>query len=207
MKSSNYGAARGVLATAEFLMWCGVAIGVIIAVLSAGAASRGFGSPGLIVAVPGLVISAICFLGVVLAQIGKAGVDSADYSYQMLSVARDQLEVSRQSLKLQQSAPRSGFTGATVNTSDGRTDPKLSSGSFASRRSLAKVETSRIEPASDHEDVKIRYVDYRGKRIHSLANGGYWVDDRTFVSLARAKEFLDRAATQPRSLRDHRGIK
>ena len=43
-------------------------------------------------------MAVFCFVGVLLVRMGKAALDTADYNYQMLRVARQQLAVSHKAL-------------------------------------------------------------------------------------------------------------
>ncbi len=88
----DYSTARSILSLVEFTCWAGVLVGVIIAFSSVGVASRGFGAPGILAAIPGIGIGILSLFGVALVQMGRAGVDSAEYGQQALKVARDQLE-------------------------------------------------------------------------------------------------------------------
>ncbi len=62
--------------------------------------------------VPGIGIGITGFILVAFVQMGRATVDTAEYTQQMLKLSRDQLEVSKQSLKVQNSAPQT-FAAAT----------------------------------------------------------------------------------------------
>jgi len=101
----SYSAARGMFGFLEFLSWFGIIIGAIIALVAAGGVSqvRGFGNTSgvgmmMLAAAPGIGMALSGFFGLVFVQIGRAGVDTAEYSQQMLKVARDQLAVSNQML-------------------------------------------------------------------------------------------------------------
>ncbi|QXT41148.1 hypothetical protein [Gymnodinialimonas ceratoperidinii] len=177
---TNYGAARGVLGFSEFILWCGVGWGIIVAILAGGAASRGYGSSGLLAAVPGISISIFCFVGVVLVQMGKASVDTADYSYQMLSVARDQLAVSKQGLSTA-SAPTT-YADQAVNSVE--------------RQAAQPVPVPTPVPAKDPELNKDNW-DYRGMRINR-SDLGFLVDGKNFDSLELAKLYVDGEALRLR---------
>lgn len=99
----DYTVARTLLTLVEIACWIGVVAGVIIAFSSVGLASRSFGAaPGFVAAIPGIAIGLLSLFGVAMTQMGRASVDSAEYGQQMLKVARDQLDVSKQALKQSQ---------------------------------------------------------------------------------------------------------
>ena len=178
--TSNYRAARSVFGIAEFVLWCGFGLGIILAIVAAGAASNGFGSPGILAAAPGLAFSILCFIGMVIVQIGKAGVDSADFAYQSLAIARQQLEISKQALKQ---------------------DAKVLS--FADRAQISPLENPirSVEPettsygtppaVSASKDTA-RDWDYRDTRIHRTEHG-FLVEGQTFQSLGDAKRYVDQS--------------
>jgi len=101
----SYAAARSYFSFLSFVSWCVIILGGIVALGSLaaiGQMSRSFGgSPlaGLAGLIPGIAILFAGFMGLVLVQIGRAGVDSAEYAQQNLEIAREQLNVSKQGLK------------------------------------------------------------------------------------------------------------
>ncbi|AGI68695.1 hypothetical protein OAN307_c31620 [Octadecabacter antarcticus 307] len=95
----SYEVARSLFSFLAFCAWSIVVIGVLVALIGAGGGSRyGGAGAGLLAMVPGLSIGIAGLLLVAFVQIGRATVDTAEYSQQMLKVSRDQLEVSKQSL-------------------------------------------------------------------------------------------------------------
>lgn len=85
----------------------GIAIGLAgLAILADAASGRRF--PGDLVfvgLVPGAIIVFIGLFGIVIAQSARASVDTAELTGQILKVARDQLEVSKQGQRPSHSAP------------------------------------------------------------------------------------------------------
>ena len=178
LKTSNYGTARSLFGFVELLCWLGVGAGIIIALVSAGAASRGFGSPGVLAAVPGMIMSVMCLLGVVGVQIAKASVDSADYTYQMLAIARDQLAVSKQALSGSVQEPSFAHHPASTGNESGN------GATFA---------MTAVDPIATEPDE----WDYEGKRIHRVALG-FLMEGKIYGSLDEAKAIADREAMQLR---------
>lgn len=176
--TSNYGAARGILGFSELVLWCGVGLGVIVAIVAGGAASSGFGASGILAAIPGIAISVFCFVGVVVVQMAKATVDTADYSYQMLSVARDQLKVSKQTLT-KASAPMS-YSNQAVSIASARSE-------------VAGVPDNSMdqpEAVPTHQSPNRQSWEYRGKSIKRTAHG-YLFNGHSFDSLELAKVHID----------------
>jgi hypothetical protein len=98
----SYHAARAVFTLFSTLSWIVIIAGGALAVISSGLAmeraSFGGGNEmvALMAAIPGAILSLLGFVMLVLSQIGRAGVDTAEYSQQMLQASRDHMEVSRQ---------------------------------------------------------------------------------------------------------------
>jgi len=95
----SYEAARTLFSFLAFCAWSVVIIGVLVALIGAGGGSRyGGAGAGLLAMAPGIGIGISGLILVAFVQMGRAGVDTAEYTQQMLKIARDQLEISRQSL-------------------------------------------------------------------------------------------------------------
>jgi hypothetical protein len=190
LKTTNYGAARSVLGLAEIILWCGIGGGIILAIIAGGAASNGFGGvgAGLAAAMPGIAISVFSFIGVVMIQVAKASVDTADYTFQMLGIARDQLAVSKEANK-QLKAPQSFAEDRKSPPKHETRDQHAVQGQGANdARSSGTVSTPKLahSSATDAKDW-----DYRSKRIHYTSHGAFLVEGRTFETLEKAKLHVD----------------
>lgn len=98
----SYEASRTIFGLVEALAWLGVIAGGFMFTIGMSAifGNRGFGGQiGMILMIPGVIFLVFGFLTIVMVQTARAGVDTAELTGQMLKVARDQLEVSRQSLR------------------------------------------------------------------------------------------------------------
>jgi hypothetical protein len=102
----SYEAARSLFSFLSFIAWCLIIAGIGAAILGGmiGAELAQWNRVPtfvgrLIGALPGFGLSIFGFLSLAMAQTGRAGVDSAEYGQQMLQISRDQLEVSRQSMR------------------------------------------------------------------------------------------------------------
>jgi len=103
----SYEAARSLFSFLAFVAWSVVVIGVLVALMSAAGGSQ-FGGSGaaLLAMIPGIGIGITGFILVAFVQMGRATVDTAEYTQQMLQLSRDQLEVSKQGLKLKDAGPQ-----------------------------------------------------------------------------------------------------
>lgn len=88
----SYHAARAVFSLFSTLAWIVILAGGALAIISAGMAAErsSFGNDmvALMAAIPGAILSLLGFVMLVLSQIGRAGVDTAEYSQQMLKASR-----------------------------------------------------------------------------------------------------------------------
>lgn len=105
----SYEAARSLFGILAFLAWAVVAIGVVAAFIGAESVPSYAGDEMVLLALaPGIGIGILGLVLVAFVQMGRANVDTAEYTQQMLKISRDQLDVSRQALKQGASAPE-GF--------------------------------------------------------------------------------------------------
>lgn len=204
LQTSNYGAARSILGLAEILLWCGIGLGLIVAMIAGGAASAGFGSSGLLAAIPGVAISLFCFVGIVLVQMSKATVDTADYTFQMLKVARDQLDVSKSAL---QHAEKSSSYAArqgeeTAASPAGVTKPE----GLAAEVTQTKLNEGDAVPSfmrlGGPTPNSSSVTEYRGHLIERSIHG-FNTQDKKFPSLELAKKYIDGQKLKARSQRSN----
>jgi len=105
----SYDAARGSFSFFEILARLVIAVGFVAGFLGAGFAMDmgGRNTPPVLSAalgaIPGGFIALAGFYGLVMAQMGRASVDGAEYAQLSLSVARQQLELSQEALALSKS--------------------------------------------------------------------------------------------------------
>lgn len=95
----SYDAARGLFSFLAFIAWSAVVVGVIAAFGGAQMRTGLDGAVGIMGALPGIGIAILGLFQVAVIQAARATVDTAEYTQQMLKIARDQLDVSIQSLK------------------------------------------------------------------------------------------------------------
>jgi hypothetical protein len=159
----SYHAARAVFSLFSTLAWILILGGVILAVIGfARGPSISPYNPDLastLAAIPGVLLSIFGFVMLVLAQTGRAGVDTAEYSQQMLKASRDHMEVSqqlvRQGEKLEQgyAALASKLEAASGASYAGRV------GASDAAPLSAPAATSLPLAAADAEPAKLGYGD------------------------------------------------
>lgn len=189
----SYQAARTYFSLLEILAWCVIVFGAIVAIVAWGAVgqmSRGFGgSPiaGIAGLVPGVAVMFLGFLGLAGAQVGRAAVDSAEYTQQGLKVARDQLDVSRQALK-HGAVLEKGYAALQAAKEDLRRNAEPASAPVSASYADA-------QPGADQENVlagpPIKTIDYRGRQIEKRTDG-YYVGPSHFAGLNGAQRNIDR---------------
>lgn len=186
----SYEAARSLFSFLAFFAWCVIILGAGVALFSSVAVgnSGSFGRnlSGLAVftsLLPGFGISLLGLLGLALVQMGRATVDTAEYTQQMLKIARDQLEVSRRGLKGASDAPQS-FSAATP-----REEPSVSA-------QYRKVEIDPpLQNGSDPQAPEIPKSAemYNGHAIERRGNR-YIVEGASFMTVGNAKRHINKLA-------------
>lgn len=178
----SYEAARSLFSFLAFCAWSVVVIGVLVALIGAGGGSRyGGAGAGLLAMVPGIGIAIAGLLLLAFVQMGRAGVDTAEYTQQMLKISRDQLDVSKQSLK-QGDAFQKSYSSLNKETKD--TPQK--SGYGAKTTKPEKAAPSLETPVSNYG----KKTSYNGHAI-SEANGMFHVANAEFRQIEHAKEHID----------------
>lgn len=131
----SYQTARSVYSFLGFLAWCVIILGVIVA-LGGGTATQAIGRNASLIqfflgAAPGILMFLAGIYGLAMVQMGRTGVDGAEYAQQSLDVSRQQLEISKQMLAQNKTsaasysaAPASPST--TAPKSDPATEPSVS---------------------------------------------------------------------------------
>jgi len=180
----SYEAARSLFSFLAFIAWSVIVIGVLVALASAAGASRyGGGGAGLIAMVPGIGIGITGFILVAFVQMGRANVDTAEYTQQMLKISRDQLEVSKQGLKLQSAVPQ---TFAAASQEESAQEPKTSFASQTEKTAPPKQVVKELEPEQPVDKSTV----YQGKTIRN-EQGKFLYNDIPFKTLFAAQEYID----------------
>lgn len=199
----NYGTARSTFSLVEFVSWAAVIIGILIALMLAGAAGKsGFmgsarGATAFIAAMPGMVLVFLGFLGVLFCQIGRATVDSAEYGQQMLKIARDQLEVSKQALR-QSNDMVASFASLKVAPEASAAAPTASF-----RRAFAEADNTENQPQKNGRAA----IPEAAPDLNTIVHGGqkivkheglFWIEKTAFKSVDLAKAHIDgQSAPEP----------
>ena len=193
----SYEAARNLFSFLGFLAWCAIVIGVVLALVGANEAteaarfygSRNSGSAAFAGMIPGLVGALLGFVFLALVQMGRATVDTAEYTQQMLKIARDQLEVSKQGLRKSEPAA-DGFAALNAAKSE------LATGNSSQAKSFADLDRKQqAGPEAEHEIGST--VTYRGETLR-VVGAGYVLRDRVFSSYEEVTKRID--ATLPLEL-------
>lgn len=180
-KFRSYGVARSYFSFIEFTGWCIIVLSAIVSfvILSN---SQGYGAQlGIVSAIGFGVVGG--FLGLMcigMAQFWRAGVDSAEYSQQMLSIARDQLTVSRQSLNAQNGQPQS--------FAELKPEPPISQMNMPSELEEKQTNGSASDNATKASSKII--IKHMGHSIEK-DGGKYIVEGRSFKNLEQAEKFVD----------------
>ena len=183
-KMRSYGTARGLFSLLSFVAWSMIFIGVFVAVMAAGNTSQ---------YAPKMLTIAIAIFGVTFAVFGlfllaiiqnsRATVDNAEYTQQMLKIARDQLAVSREALK-----------GGTAPEVSFETKPDLDSSTKTAgytppeNKQIAEVHENDPEVEKGDKDG---FLEYSGKMIE-VKGGTYFLDGAIFTSLEKARAKIEK---------------
>ena len=185
----SYEAARSLFSFLGFCAWGIIVIGALAALMGVAAVSEmssyGRGPSGAAVItglLPGIGIAFLGFLGLALVQMGRAAVDTAEYTQQMLQIARDQLEVSQQALHGKFEKPQSFMTKAQEANGDA-TSPAAT----YAEKPKDPSETTNDDALEKPENS----VEYRGKFIQEV-DGKFLVDGKSYKSLHYAEKHVDR---------------
>jgi len=195
----SYEAARRICSFLENIGWLAVVGGVILAFVLAESVSS-YARPGaaFAAAIPGIVFSVFGLFCVGGVQGWRSSVDTAEYTQQMLKIARDQLEVSRQGLRGQgtprvsfeeqqePSAQKSVSFGDSVSTSPDANSDQTDTPSSK----LQLTDGTSIDSVEDLEPGQI--VDYRGNEIR-VVEAGFVFSGTVFRTFDQAKTRIDDA--------------
>ncbi|KAA0909537.1 hypothetical protein FLO80_21140 [Aquicoccus porphyridii] len=183
----SYEAARSLYRFLSFCAWCAIVGGGILAIAGLAQVSemRSFGSRSsdliiIMSTVPGLGIAFLGFIGLAIVQNGRATVDTAEYTQQMLQIARDQLEVSRQALR-GPNAPAQSFAAAAK--SDVPSDPPASRHP-SKQQHAARTSEPKLKPSGQ------KTIHYRTKEIQ-VENGKYLYNGIAFDTRDKAERYID----------------
>jgi len=191
----SYEAARSLFSFLAMCAWGVIVVGGLVAVIGMEAVSS-YGSPGALklfaAATPGIAVALGGFLFLALVENGRAAVDTAELTQQMLKVARDQLAVSQQTLN-QGKVLEAGFAalrGASASESSSQSAASSSQTNGYGAASTSSENASRT-PEVPAIDQKPNFAfTYLGHQVTAL-NGMYLVDQLTFASAAEARRHID----------------
>ena len=178
----SYEAARSLFSFLAFCAWSVVAIGGVIALIGVTSmSSYAGGAAGLLAMVPGIGIVLAGLLLVAFVQIGRANVDTAEYTQQMLKISRDQLDVSKQSLKQGDT-----FQKSYANLNAEATNTPKDEGYANATLEANKAAKSKPEAVKQIEQK----IAYRGYSILAK-DDKFRVNKAVFEKIEFAKEHID----------------
>lgn len=189
----SYEAARSLFSVISFFSWFLIAGGIILIFVGGnlgGELSRYSRAPeviGMILGgIPGLFAALVGFFALVSSQLGRASVDTAEYGQQMLQIARDQLDVSRQTLHKGDSL-RQSFEALSQRTVAATT------ASYAGHLAPAEAHPETNQ-ALDNTASQPALLAYKGKEIAALDSGFHFAGT-AFPTLAEAQAQIDLLTT------------
>lgn len=158
----SYHAARAAFSLLSGLAWILILVGIVVVV---GGISQGPNinprNPDLgsaVVAIPGALTSIFGLVMLVMAQMGRAGVDTAEYSQQMLQASRDHMEVSRQLVRQGEKLEQGYATlAAKLSTPASASYEGLTTTAEAS--SATAPSTTPLTATSERATAKVGYGD------------------------------------------------
>ena len=185
----SYEAARSLFSFLAFCAWSVVVIGVLVALIGAGGGSRyGGAGAGLLAMVPGMGISIAGLLLLAFVQMGRAGVDTAEYTQQMLKISRDQLEVSQQAIK----STRQQFQSFAQLNVENKTISSNGAKGFGSSKD-SETPGAKSDAVKVHESGMIEgdTIEYSGHKI-TFSQGKFLAGGSKFQSIGLAEDYINR---------------
>lgn len=183
----SYEAARSLFSFLAFIAWVVIIGGAGMAVLGSFAAVEAARWNGVLPLVglmlgilPGLGVALLGFFALAVVQTGRAGVDSAEYGQQMLQIARNHLDVSKQTLQ-QGEAVKRGFE--TLRTAPAE----------PTSATYADLAAAPAKPVAPPKAVVPKTIAYQGKTVAALEDGFEFAGVR-FESLRAVMAYIDQFA-------------
>lgn len=188
----EYRTARTIFGFMEFGSWCMVVGGAImtLAGMAGGGSLLGSGG-GLLGAIPGLIIIFFGIFGVMMVQIGRAAVDTAQMTGKLL-------ENSNEELRILKARPAPSLAAASLPES---ASPKIeqpkpvndrSQSAFPEPKPAQRVEPIPVptKPAPPPEPPKPKALEHLGRRIEPSGEG-WRVGKVHFASVDEAKSMIE----------------
>ncbi|WP_415404116.1 hypothetical protein [Tateyamaria sp. SN3-11] len=192
----SYEAARGLYSFMEFFSKSVIGLGVlcVIGALFMSTSDAG-GNIGIIAVIAviavGLTVGMGGLFGLIMAQLGRASVDSAEYAQQSLQVAREQLELSRQAL-VQTRPTREGYRVSPAPQQDqepaqedaGESEVSYAATSQDADLALAKVDQVQTSLTKENQPLLENTPEVPLATVEdhiSFRNGQYCVRNESFA--------------------------
>ena len=190
--SQQYGTARSLLSFAEFIAWIGILAGVAFALF---AFDKGLNSiyggnnvaAGVIASMPGAAIAFMGIIVVAFVQMGRAAIDTAEMTKELVTLNRRHLEIASSSYGLFQRASEAAKTSgpqakAPWNTPHDRSDDQVAP-------SQQPLDSNGLD--QEQVDEKSSQLSLTNKPGIEIGPGGYFVDGRRFRTVQAAIEYRD----------------
>lgn len=178
----EYRTARSIFGFMEFGAWACVVLGVITALVGMAGGGRMLGGGGgILAALPGLLIVFIGIFAVMMVQIGRATVDTAEMTGKLLKNSNEELQILK-------SADRTvGFSGETPAQSLNRQSASFGDLDVSSPSSEA-AEEAQID--TDHlKEVTPGIYEFKGRQLFASTKG-IMVGNEAFATIEDAKQFI-----------------
>jgi hypothetical protein len=181
----SYHTSRLLLSIFEWVVWIVIFIGLFLAFYLADQVPdviRGRSTPlstKMTAATPGLILSLIGLICVLLIHHARSVIDTAELTGQILKTSRDQLEVSRQLVRMARSQ-------AQTYTEQAKPKPDEAPTGYGA----APASTSAPSKAEPRTPTGPSFVSHQGKTI-KVEDGKYLYNDIPFDSLEKAQEYID----------------
>lgn len=189
----EYKTARSIFGFIEFCAWSVVVIGVIATSAGmAGGSLLGSGG-GIWGALPGLAVLFIGLVSVMMVQIGRATIDTAQMTGKLLENSTESLRILQM-----QSAPASPATATNAAAAKPAQasavhDRSRSSVPDPKPKQIAQPIPAPAKPAPPPEPPQPKAIEHLGKRIDPFENG-WKVGGIHFETVDQAKAFIDETA-------------
>jgi len=185
----SYEAARSLFSFLGFIAWSAIIIGGLVALVGAGGASRyGGASAGFLAMVPGLAIAIAGFIQLAFVQMGRANVDTAEYTQQMLKISRDQLEVSQQAIK---STRQQLQSFAQLNAENKQTPSNEANGFGSSKASTYPSAKNKAIEVHESGMIEGETFEHAGHKI-TFSQGKFMAGGAKFESIGSAEDYINR---------------
>lgn len=164
----SYEVARKLFSVLSSISWAVIALGGYLVLMGIEVlGGSGFGPSPYIFLVGGTIVSFLGLISIGAVQYWRAGVDTAEYTQQMLQVARDQLEVSNQSHRQGQDGPAAAFADA-LKTSDPQAQAGTEPASYSDPKPPSYEPETKAIAVSETPTFELNQIEQRDGKFIAL---------------------------------------